>query len=59
MSKVNSIKNQSNELPDLSIKIEKADPDISSQMNFPIKRGSLQLWQFLLQLISNELGIII
>ncbi len=54
MSKVNSIRNQSNELPVSSIKIEKADSDISSQMNFPIKRGSLQLWQFLLQLISNS-----
>jgi hypothetical protein len=39
---------------DTEVKIEPIDIKPSYQMNFPAKRGNLQLWQFLLQLIESN-----
>jgi hypothetical protein len=42
------------EILDTKVKIEPTDIEPSLQMNFSVKRGNLQLWQFLLQLIESN-----
>jgi hypothetical protein len=62
VSKENLVRNQDNTFEvkieslsvDTNVKLEQNDIETHLQMNFPVKRGSLQLWQFLLQLISNS-----